>query len=92
MAPHAFFLQLLAENGIFGFIAMVMIFLILAKVLFREKSYSRYGNGKEYIMGLRMFYLSFMIHLMFGYVSGSSRLVLGLLMGISLSLLKKENT
>jgi len=92
MAPHAFFLQLLAENGIFGFIAIVMIFLILAKVLFGEKRYLEYRDGKEYILGLRMFYLSFMIHLIFGYVSGSGRLVFGLLMGLSLSLLKKENT
>ena len=92
MAPHAFFLQLLAENGIFGFIAMVMIFLILAKVLFEEKRYLKYRDGKEYILGLRMFYLSFMIHLIFGYVAGSNRLIFGLLMGLSLSLLKKENT
>jgi len=91
MAPHAFFLQLLVENGIFGFIGMVMIFLILAKVLFGEKRYLEYRDGKEYILGLRMFYLSFMTHLIFGYVSGSGRLVLGLLMGLSLSLLKKEN-
>lgn len=91
MAPHAFFLQLLAENGIFGFIAIVMIFLILAKMLFKEKRYLKYWDGKEYILGLRMFYLSFMTHLVFGYVSGSGRLVLGLLMGLSLSLLKKEN-
>ncbi len=35
-APHSFFLQLLAENGIFGFIAMMMIFIVLAKVLFED--------------------------------------------------------
>lgn len=91
MAPHAFFIQLLAENGIFGFIAMAMIFLILAKVLFEEKRYLKYRDGKEYILGLRMFYLSFMIHLIFGYVAGSSRLIFGLLMGLSLSLLKKDH-
>ena len=91
-APHAFFLQLLAENGIFGFIAMIMIFLILAKVLFGEKRYLEYRDGKEYILGLRMFYLSFMIYLIFGFVAGSNRLIFGLLMGLSLSLLKKENT
>ena len=92
MAPHAFFLQLLAENGIFGFIAIVMIFLILAKVLFREKRYLEYRDGKEYILGLRMFYLSFMIHLIFGFVAGSNRLIFGLLMGLSLSLLKKNHS
>ena len=92
MAPHAFFLQLLAENGIFGFIAMVMIFLILAKVLFGEKRYLEYRDGKEYILGLRMFYLSFMIHLIFGFVAGSNRLIFGLLMGLSLSLLKKNHS
>lgn len=92
MAPHAFFLQLLAENGIFGFIAMVMIFLILAKVLFKEKRYLKYRDGKEYILGLRMFYLSFMIHLIFGFVAGSNRLIFGLLMGLSLSLLKKNHS
>jgi len=91
-APHAFFLQLLAENGIFGFIAMVMIFLILAKVLFEEKRYLKYPDGKEYILGLRMFYLSFMIHLIFGFVAGSNRLIFGLLMGLSLSLLKKNHS
>ncbi|MEE8565555.1 MAG: O-antigen ligase family protein [Candidatus Thermoplasmatota archaeon] len=91
MAPHAFFLQLLAENGIFGFIAMVMIFLILIKVLFEEKRYLKYRNGKEYILGLRMSCLSFMIHLIFGFVAGSNRLILGLLMGLSLSLLKKNH-
>lgn len=90
--PHAFFLQLLAENGIFGFIAIVMIFLILAKVLFKEKRYLKYQDGKEYILGLRMFYLSFMIHIIFGYVAGSNRLIFGLLMGLSLSLLKKNNS
>jgi len=92
MAPHAFFLQLLAENGIFGFIAMIMIFLILAKVLFKEKRYLKDRNSKEYILGLRMFYLSFMIHLIFGFVAGSNRLILGLLMGLSLSLLKKNHS
>ena len=91
-APHTFFLQLLAENGIFGFIAMVMISLILAKVLFKEKRYLKYQDGKEYILGLRMFYLSFMIHLIFGYVAGSNRLIFGLLMGLSLSLLKKNHS
>ena len=91
-APHAFFLQLLAENGIFGFIAMIMIFLILAKVLFEEKRYLKYLDGKEYILGLRMFYLSFMIHLIFGFVAGSNRLIFGLLMGLSLSLLKKNHS
>ncbi|MCJ2513983.1 MAG: O-antigen ligase family protein [Candidatus Thermoplasmatota archaeon] len=92
MAPHAFFLQLLAENGIFGFIAMVMIFLILIKVLFEEKRYLKYRNGKEYILGLRMSCLSFMIHLIFGFVAGSNRLIFGLLMGLSLSLLKKNHS
>lgn len=92
MAPHAFFLQLLAENGIFGFIAMVMVFLILVKVLFEEKRYLKYQDGKEYILGLRMFYLSFMIHLIFGFVAGSNRLIFGLLMGLSLSLLKKNHS
>ena len=91
MAPHAFFLQLLAENGIFGFIAMMMIFLILAKVLFEEKRYLKYRDDKEYVLGLRMFYLSFMIHLIFGFVAGSNRLIFGLLMGLSLSLLKKNH-
>jgi len=92
MAPHAFFLQLLAENGIFGFIAMAMIFLMLAKVLFEKKRYLKYRDGKEYILGLRMFYLSFMIHLIFGFVAGSNRLIFGLLMGLSLSLLKKNHS
>ena len=92
MAPHAFFLQLLAENGIFGFIAMVMIFLILAKVLFEEKIYLKYRDSKEYVLGLRMLYLSFMIHLIFGFVAGSNRLIFGLLMGLSLSLLKKNHS
>jgi len=92
MAPHNFFLQIFAENGIFGFIAMAMIFLILAKVLFEEKRYLKYQDGKEYILGLRMFYLSFMIHLIFGFVAGSNRLIFGLLMGLSLSLLKKNHT
>ena len=92
MAPHAFFIQLLAENGIFGFIAMVMIFLILAKVIFEEKRYLKYRDGKEYILGLRMFYLSFMIHLIFSYVAGSNRLTFGVLMGLSLSLLKKNHS
>jgi len=92
MTPHSFFLQLLAENGIFGFIAMVMIFLILAKVLFEEKRYLKYRDGKEYVLGLRMFYLSFMIHLIFGFVAGSNRLIFGLLMGLSLALLKKNHS
>jgi len=92
MAPHAFFLQLLAENGIFGFIAMAMIFLMLAKVLFEKKRYLKYRDGKEYILGLRMFYLSFMIHLIFGFVAGSNRLIFGLLMGLSLLLLKKNHS
>jgi hypothetical protein len=61
------------------------------KVLFGEKRYLEYRDGKEYILGLRMFYLSFMIHLIFGFVAGSNRLIFGLLMGLSLSLLKKEN-
>lgn len=91
-APHNFFLQLLAENGIFGFIAMVMIFLILAKVLFEEKRYLKYRDGKEYILGLRMFYLSFIIHLIFCFVAGSNRLIFGLLMGLSLSLLKTNHS
>lgn len=92
MAPHAFFLQLLAENGIFGFIAIVMIFLILAKVLFNKKIYLMRHDDRSYILGLRMLYIALMIHLIFGYVAGGGRLVLGLLMGLSLSLLKKENT
>jgi O-antigen ligase len=92
MAPHVFFLQLLAENGIFGFIAMVMIFLVLAKVLFEEKRYLEYRDSREYILGLRMLYLSFIVHLIFGYVAGGNRLIFGLMMGLSLSLLKKNHS
>jgi len=92
MAPHAFFLQLLAENGIFGFIAILMIFLILAKVLFDKKIYLMRHDDSSYILGLRMLYIALMIHLIFGYVAGGGRLVLGLLMGLSLSLLKKNHS
>ena len=90
MAPHAFFLQLLAENGILRFIAMIMILLALAKILFKEKRYLKYLEGKEYILGVRMFYLAMMTHLIVGFVAGSNRLIFGLLMGLSLSLLKKD--
>ncbi len=91
-APHAFFLQILAENGIFGFIAIVMIFLILAKVLFNKKIYLMRHDDRSYILGLRMLYVALMIHIIFGYVAGGGRLVLGLLMGLSLSLLKKNHS
>ena len=91
MAPHAFFLQILVENGIIGLISYVMIFLILYKILFNKKLYLMCNDCKSYILGLRMLFLSLIIHLIFGYVAGSGRLLLGLFMGLSLSMLKKEN-
>lgn len=91
MAPHVFFLQILAENGIIGLISIVMIFLIFYKILFNKKIYLRCNDYKSYILGLRMLFLSLTIHLIFGYVAGSGRLLLGLFMGLSLSILKKEN-
>lgn len=92
MAPHAFLFQLMAENGIFGLIAMLMMLYILSKLLFDKKYYLRLKKNKEYILGLKMFYLVFMIHLFFGYISGSSRLVFGILIGLILSLIKNKNS
>jgi len=91
MAPHVFFLQLLVENGIIGLISFLMIFLILYKILFNKNLYLIYNDYKSYILGLRMLFLSLIIYLVFGFVAGSSRLILGLFMGLCLSILKKES-
>ena len=88
MSPHAFFFQLLAENGLLGFLAMISLLGLVALVLFDERRKGKWTADKQKIfLGMRYFYLAFLVHLFFGYVAGVNRLLFAILIGLTGSFL-----
>jgi len=83
LTPHNYFLQIAAENGVIGLIALSALLFVLYKILFKLAS-SR--AIPLYVNGLQLFFIAMIISLLFGYVAGTSRLVLGLYIGLTLAL------
>jgi len=84
LTPHNFFLQIAAENGILGITSVIGLLLIMWNIL----SYSNKSIKKEYLLSLKLFFISLVINLLFGYVAGEQRIVLGLYMGLVLACLR----
>ena len=86
IAPHNFFLQVLSEEGIIGFVIIGFFFLNLYLMLF-YRSNIKSGNSKfnSYLFGLRLLFLAILIDLTFGFVANQFRFNFALFLGLSLA-------
>ncbi len=85
LTPHNFFLQVAAENGLIGLLAFLVLPFVLYKILFSSVMPS---EETLYIQGLKFYFISLLIALLFGYIAGETRLTLGLYIGLVLSCLR----
>lgn len=90
LAPHNLFVQVAAENGIPGVVALCALVWVVYRIVFRLPSLRDWLPWME---GLRYFALVelFAVGLL-GYVSGSQRLQLGLFFGLALASLRQTRS
>ena len=84
LTVHNFFLQVAAENGIIGLLAILSWLFVIYRILTTAQMRSQ----SPYFIGLRMLFVALIINLVFGYVAGTSRLQLGLYSGLVLATLR----
>ncbi|HWG89774.1 MAG TPA: O-antigen ligase family protein [Candidatus Thermoplasmatota archaeon] len=83
LAPHNHWIQFLAETGIVGFAALVLLYVCLIRILVLG---TRSKELATLVRPLSLFLLTHMAIVTFGYVAGSDRLELGLFLGTVLSI------
>jgi len=90
LTPHNFFLEILCELGLFGFIALMMVFI---SVHFALKFQSP-GRGlkieKCYQEGLYLLFATFLFAIALTFIAGAYRFYLSLLCGLALSFTKAQ--
>ncbi len=91
LTPHNFFLQLLAEEGLFGFFAFITILISLLWIQKRahERKLGRFKH--KYLTALRFLLLSYVLAISVGYVAGHFRFIFALIIGLTLSFLRVDH-
>lgn len=85
LAPHNLWLQIAAENGILGILALIGWFFTIYMILWKHNSLS---IELQYLLGLKLFFIAEIAILTFGYISGGERLQLSLFAGLTLASLR----
>lgn len=91
LTPHNYFVQLLAEQGLFGFVSFLFLFFAIFMVLFKPNKSMKNQVMFKYLFGLRLVFIVFLINLMFGYIASQFRFYFILLMGSSLAFLRLDD-
>ncbi|NOZ62197.1 MAG: O-antigen ligase family protein [Calditrichaeota bacterium] len=89
LAPHNLFLQILTEQGIFGFVIICLIFFFLYIIL--KKSWRVFADScemKPYLVGVQFLAISVLITVSLGFIANQFRLNFALFIGLTMSLLK----
>ncbi|MBD3353867.1 MAG: hypothetical protein GF364_20460 [Candidatus Lokiarchaeota archaeon] len=86
IGPHNVFLQIAAEEGLFGLVSFSLLFIFIVKALKNTSHYSPIQN--QYLIGLKNFFLVFLIILLFGFISTAFRFYLAIAMGLLLASFK----
>ncbi len=89
LAPHNLFLQILTEQGIFGFIIISLIFFFLYIIL--KKSWRVFVDNCEitsYVIGIQFLAISILLTVSLGFIANQFRLNFALFIGLTLSLLR----
>ena len=84
LGPHNTFLQVLAEEGIVGFITFSMLIYALMRALKATNEIS--VIDKKYLLGLKLFFVAFIINISLGFITSQSRFYFALFIGLVLSL------
>jgi len=90
LTPHNFFVQLLAELGLVGFGAFIIIIISLFSSLYKSRDF--YKSSKRYTVywnGLILFFVVYLIAISLGYVAGHFRFYMALLFGSLLTFSKE---
>lgn len=86
VSVHNTFLQIAAEEGLFGLIAFVlMVGSIFAILLSRKR---KLMNISPYLIGLTNFYIVMIVNFVFGYIASQFRFFIALLFGLILALVR----
>lgn len=83
---HNTFLQVAAEEGLFGLSAFLIMIYSIWAILKNAKNASK--NHSPYIMGLVNFFIVMSVNLFFGYIASQFRFFIALLFGLVLALLR----
>jgi O-antigen ligase len=85
LTPHSLWVQVAAEEGILGILALGGWFFILYKALWGSNAFN---SDSPWLLGLKLFFIAEIITLSVGYIAGSGRLQLGLFVGLILASLR----
>jgi O-antigen ligase len=91
LTPHNFFLQLLAEEGLYGFLAFIAVLVSLLWIQRRVHERKLEPSKQKYLIGLRFLFLSYILAISVGYVAGHFRFIFALLIGLILSFLRVDH-
>ena len=85
ISVHNTFLQIAAEEGLFGLFAFILMILCNFILLFKSPIHRK--EQYFYIIGLRNFFIVMLVNFILGYIASQFRFFIALLMGLTLSLL-----
>ncbi|RKY88822.1 hypothetical protein DRQ15_09590, partial [candidate division KSB1 bacterium] len=88
LSPHNFFLQVAAEEGLFGFIAFILILVVLYNIIFKINPKNPSTSLEHYYEGFKLFFISLLIGLFLGFIAGQFRFFFSIFCGLSLSSLR----
>jgi len=89
LVPHNLFAEYLAQFGLIGF----MIFILMLRSFYKIIStMRRYNQGrfkyKPELIGIYLYFFALLMFLTFGYIAGTTRVMLGIYLGLILAMLK----
>jgi len=90
ISPHNVFLEVAAEEGIFGVTSFITILIMIYLILKREKKFPSNDNLSHYQNGLKLFFITLIIALAFGYIAGQFRFFFAIFCGLSIALLRLQ--
>ena len=85
LTPHNYFLQILAEQGLLGFLSFSILIIALIMMLFKTNRINPDQSMSKYILGLRLVFIVFFVNLMFGYIASQFRFYFAFLIGLSVA-------
>jgi len=85
--PHNTFIQIAAEEGLFGLIPFMLLIISMFLTLYKSTRIENVPQQySSYIFGMRLFFWLMLIYLMFGYISSPFRFFFMLFIGLSASI------
>ena len=87
ITPHNVYAEQLAETGLIGVTLFISILGSLYKIITCVRRNEKFRNAPE-AMGIYLHFAVFIIFLSFGYIAGTTRITMGIYIGLILAMLK----